>query len=517
MSKSSRFYVASLAVLLSYNAYGAGYVCDSLMQYNSCKEGLYMVYGQTNKYDPVPSTTNDCRQCPTNAAYCAGGVEAPLYAVTLDPNGGTAGAMNTFYVAQSKADTNTVTYCMADAESLDTCATNTSNQLPQAAMPTYDRYHSFVGFFTEAEGGTMLSNSSLLLGYPPSGGLTGTAPATLYAQWEQILCYPGEYMTDDGCQACPATTTSGPAYCEGDLYKPLFTVTLQPTGGTVQANHFWIGIAEAGNKYYCDVSVDTDEEKSECVKNAGGSMGLTLPLESKYIPTRDKHAFLGWSLTPPVEGQTANYVIDANGAVIGSIPADASTTLYAWWETTSCEPGQYLDESKTCQSCPENYKDSSGAGTNGIGECYLITKPGYMVGFEGQGEMDCQGGFWCPGSVTVYYDKTGGMNQCPGNYRSGGNNLTAEAECAWNVPGGSYVKNAKDVAATACESGEWKAAHTVKYGETSAPQTCAGLDGQKGESAEPRDAVTTCFIPAEQSLTNTKGDYVFTEDCKWTE
>lgn len=373
MYKLNRVGVASMAVLLTYNAYGAGYVCDSTKMYNSCDTGYYLTAGAASTvYTPVPVAGNSCTACPAEAVYCDGGTNAPLYTVTLNPNGGVA----------------------------------------------------------------------------PVGG------------WTSL------YVFQD---------------------------------------------ATSGNATVCDNSVVSGDDYGPCFD--GGVLTSLSGAQAQYFPTREKYTFMGFG--PSATATTDQAVISASGQIdTSNLTANANTTLYAIWERSVCDPTQYL-ESGECKPCPEDYPNSAGGG-EGKDSCFLELEPGMHVAVGGQAPEECPVGHWCPGGITVYFGEDGGAKACPTNYDDDtGTGYTKETDCSWNVPGGNYIKNANDKELTPCVSGQWKESHWVKYGSTSTYNTCERLDGVPALSNAPYDKASTCYIPAQTTLNDGKGDYVFTEDCAY--
>lgn len=511
MLNKHRFFVVSLAVLFAYNAYAEDlYVCER--QYNSCEPNYYMTLG--GEYSLVPAAGNECTVCPADA-YCEGGTYAPLYTVTLNPNGGRNLAVNEFYVA---ADAEGPFYCNSTwVAAVEECWSEYDEakmvNLPSNAVSVRENY-AFEGYAltsdAKADDVVISSNGAFV------GDIPVDSASTLYAVWRVTACEEGKYISGDACMACPAD-----AYCDGGTHAPLYTVTLNPNGGKsgVQ-DRFYIAKEENGGSFMCDPTWVAAVE--ECWGEYADANMTKLP--TTLNPTRENYVFRGWSLTKQLADETRvdDMVINANGEVITyddplivsyTIPTDKNTTLYAVWERTTCEENQYLTEYKTCEPCPVAYPNSTGSGKGGINECYAVTEPGKYITDEGTVQA-CTEGKWCRGGYNIPYGQSGGATSCPGNYVNGGTGLSLESQCAWNVPGGSYVKTANDLVATACESGEWKPQHTVTYGATSKPNVCVGQGSLlNGASAEPRDKVESCYIPADTTINDGTGDYVFTTDC----
>ena len=346
-----------------------------------------------------------------------------------------------------------------------------------------------------------------------------------------VTCEENFYMTIQGrynpklqsgndCTACP-TGTEGAEYCYGGLAGPLYKATLDKNAGDAQAaaiTELYV-FASPGdsdttlNVNVCNNSVISDDNFEACF----GDNGTITALTPDYFPVRDKYNFAGFATRQ--DATVADAIIFANGTMdTDRLSWGAPSTLYAVWELAFCDPNYYLEDGE-CKPCVAPYANSDG-GAGGQNTCYLTTEPGKYVAEATKDQVPCDNGHYCEGEERVYYNSTSTKHTyCPSEYDDGGTGLSAISQCAWNVEGGYYIKNAEDLQKTECdgEKGEWKAAHTVTWGQSSAPESCGELYGVKAESIYPYNAKTLCSIPSDQPMNDGKGQYTFTMPCGYTE
>lgn len=328
-------------------------------------------------------------------------------------------------------------------------------------------------------------------------------------------------QTGNDCTACP-TGDEGAEYCFGDLAGPLYEVTLDKNAGDAQAaaiTELYVFASPGAsdttlNVNVCNNSVISGDNFEACF----GDNGTITALTPDYFPVRDKYNFAGFAKTK--DATAADAIISADGTIMDPqrLSWGAPSTLYAVWELAVCDPNNYLEDGE-CKPCVAPYANSDG-GDGGQGSCYLETEPGKYVAEATKDQVPCDNAHYCEGKERVYYGSTSTKHaRCPTNYDDGGTGLSLESQCAWNVEGGYYIKTPREREKTMCdgEKGEWKAAHTVTYGQSSAPEICGELDGVKAVSLSPYNAKTTCYIPQGQLMNDGKGRYTFTSSCNYTE
>ncbi len=169
---------------------------------------------------------------------------------------------------------------------------------------------------------------------------------------------------------------------------------------------------------------------------------------------------------------------------LNSHKVTADKTLYAIYK--ECADGYYSNNSTTCTPCPSGYQ----AGTaleNKTSEsnCIRSVAAGkYLKTAKGTDNTECDDGYY-KAAHYVKYGNTSSCTQCPEGYRNGTdiNNKKSQSVCLRNVAAGRYIKNAKDTSNTLCAKGTYKGAHSVTYGNTSSCTSCPSGKSTSGTGA----------------------------------
>ena len=264
--------------------------------------------------DSIPKADNDCTLCNTTVAkYCPGGTFAPMYAVTLNANGGTAGNITTIYRTQG----NGWYYNTTDTSIGTKITTLTSAQLP--TRPGY----TFNGF-TTSTGTQIIKNDGTIASGHDSG--MGTI---IYAQWTPNT-YTIKYDANGGSGTMSNTTCTygsdctlrtnaftktgytfagwtynGTSYSNGQTVKNLTSTN----GGSVTFTAKW-----TANTY--TIKYDANGG-SGTMSNTTCTYGSNCTLRTNSF-TKTGYTFAGWTYngTSYSNGQTVSNLTSTNGAIL---------------------------------------------------------------------------------------------------------------------------------------------------------------------------------------------------------
>lgn len=293
-------FVFLFSVVFATNSFAAGYTCDATKQYTSCSIGYYMTASSSSTvYDATGDTGNYCATCPSTATYCPGGTMAPIYKVTLNPYGGTAGSLSAIYRSVSNGwfyDTTTTT------------AGTALTSLTTAQLPTRTGY-TFKGFYTSISGGTQVISAT---GVIASGYNTEASTATLYAQWEA-----NEYtITIDKVAASGSLTVAGVTATGTDDVKITCKygdeIELPDWDGSTNALTFSISSIFTGWSEGSTITCDKDKtitpvwQAGQCVAGTGVATSLPGVTDNKLTCTVScKNGYVH------PEGESVTYTADA--------------------------------------------------------------------------------------------------------------------------------------------------------------------------------------------------------------
>ncbi len=202
-----------------------------------------------------------------------------------------------------------------------------------------------------------------------------------------------------------------------------------------------------------------------------------------------------------------SYLVTAKGTEMakcanGTYTASAVNVAYGKTNScSSCEANSYC-EGGTKYSCSDKTGGvfaSSAEKSDSITDCYTTTKAGKYI--TGNAEKSCAAPYYCPGNIKVTYGNQGGQKSCGDlsddvTWESGitTSGATGPEACYVSIVAGKYWTG-NEIAT--CQSGTYKVAHKVNYGQTSRCDACA--DGYKSESG-----ASQCY------LVTTAGKYVAT-------
>ena len=202
-----------------------------------------------------------------------------------------------------------------------------------------------------------------------------------------------------------------------------------------------------------------------------------------------------------------SYLVTAKGTEMakcanGTYTAVAVNVAYGKTNSCSgCEANSYC-EGGTKYSCSDKTGGvfaNSADNSDSITDCYTMTKAGKYI--TGNAEKTCAAPYYCPGNVKVTYGNVGGQMACGDlsddvTWESGITvaGATGPEACYVSIVAGKYWTG-NEIAT--CQSGTYKVAHKVNYGQTSTCEVCAS--GYKSESG-----ASQCY------LVTTAGKYVAT-------
>ncbi len=352
MSKYSRFYVGTLAVLLSYNAYGAGFVCDSIKQYDSCDTGYYL-YG-TNGLGSV-NPGNECKTCPDLQAFCPGGVNGPLYQTKFGVQNNEGVVLRDTLMIGEKSD-GSLYWCDAtldDHIAIEDCVEAGGNSFESGIasdfIPTRPQY-AFRGWANSDDLSTLLFDSrGKIANQEEVSSRLGTMQ--LVAIWERTSCNANEYLENAACKPCPtefpnSDGSGGINTCYVDVQPGKYVYGFAQSGKGQEdcpAGHYCEGGMRA---YYNDQEIGA----TQCPENyRNGGTGYT-------------------SITQCVATVQGGYRIETEN----SAPAVCASG------TWSLEHSVTYGQTSTCESCGtlDGVAASSKEPRNSKTSCYIAPNQG---------------------------------------------------------------------------------------------------------------------------------------------
>ncbi len=302
--------------------------------------------------------------------------------------------------------------------------------LPTAAQITREDYR-FDGWY---DNGNFTGSAITSI---PAGGCT--ARKTLYAKWtiNVEMCQAGQYYNGTSFVTCPKGY-----YCPGEG-----KVTMGVAGCRTECPN---GYDDGGTGY---------SDESQCQ--------ISVP-QGSYLGTAK----------------------NAKTTVCSAGKYTAAATLVAYGETSSCatcEAGNYCTGGTkySCATETDNVFISSVGSSDDISDCYATTVAGKYI--ADNTIKTCLVPYYCPGGVKVTYGNSGGNMACSTlsddvTWESGitASGASTPDKCYVAVEAGKYWDGNKFAT---CESGTYKTAHQVYYGQTSSCTTCpAGYKSDAGAS-----------------------------------
>ena len=329
--------------------------------------------------------------------------------------------------------------------------------------------YTFIGWYTEAVGGTEVTTSTIML---------TPAEHILYAHWK-INTYTVTYDANGGSGAPEAQTKEYGAALTLSSTKPTRTgYTFQGWATSASAT---TAAYKAGGSYTADASVTLyavwKANTYTVSYNANGGTGapanqtkiygvkLTL---SSTVPTRDGYKFLGWATS--ASATTATYQPG------GSYTKNAKVTLYAVWEeevsstytvTYDANGGSGAPEAQTKEpgvtlTLSSTKPTRTGYTFQGWATSASATTAAYKAGGSYTADASVTlYAVWKANTYTVSYNANGGTGAPANQTKTYGVKLTLSSTVptrdgykflGWATsssgsvayqPGGSYTKNAK--------------------------------------------------------------------------
>ena len=315
MSRILRFLAVFCVTLFVGSAFAAdAYTCDIPKKYISCEQGYYMTSSSTSYvWNESGSWCQKCSSLTPQAAHCPGGVDAPLYKVTLSMTGGTAGTVTAIYASKNKgwhtiSGTKYTQITKLIASQLPTRVVDDSDEIPTT--------YTFNGFWTSASGGTQWIDKD---GNFTSSTLYASVsgPTTLYAQWvAKTGCPAGQYVDGETCVACPVGTYSA----GGEIYQcePCPAGTYTDEVGTTVCKNIAAGCYSADT----GVSVSCPTECAADTYSTGGATSCT-PCTSGYSTNGDTGGTSARACT----------ITCAPGTIVTTPNAECTTPTVTGWFT----------------------------------------------------------------------------------------------------------------------------------------------------------------------------------------
>ena len=295
-------------------------------------------------------------------------------------------------------------------------------------------------------------------------------------------CSANYYKNSNACTACPSATYPYSVAGATEKTQCYANVTLSKNG--------FSGSIAAGLGTGCKVAsaaTGTNNATLQVYYNTE----CTLPTISGFTQT-GYTAASGWASVNTI-----------GASAVTKLPASTSkpaATYYA--RKTTCGADYYKKDATTCSTCASgtdgNYTKSAAGTASDVNVCYLNTTAKNFVKTPGAGQITCEKGNYCPGSVKVYYGgtasdthpTTGGSTQCPANsycvagvsepvacstlvgglYKNSNAGSDAAEDCNFTTTGGTYLS--EDGVVTDCEAKYYCPATKLNYPSTGGRYDC---------------------------------------------
>ena len=324
---------------------------------------------------------------------------------------------------------------------------------------------------------------------------------------------PSGYTSEVGATSendCVITTTDGKYIANANDA----TETNCPVGSYCVSATIHYG--ETGNATSCPSGYTSDagaSSESQCyIQTTGGKYIATAndttetncPAGSYCPSTKVYYGNTGSISTCPdgytsdvnATSQSSCYITTTSGKYIATANSTSQSTCTSGYYC----PGSvkvYYGSTGGRSLCPSIYT-SSASGSSSAGNCYLTTTGGYYIASAYGSQTGCPAGSYCP-STTVYYGGTGSKSTCPGSYTSSAH-ASSSSSCYITTTAGKYIQTARSSTQTDCPVGSYCPSATVYYGNTGSISTCpSGYTSAKNATAQ-----SSCYI------TTTAGNYIAT-------
>ena len=405
---------------------------------STCLAGTYKA-AHTVAY----GSTSSCAICTTDNTYSAAGASSCSSCPTDYKNSGTTAAAH--------ANAASCIISVSAGKYIGTAGDNSSNW-DTCAGGTYKAAH------TVAYGSTSSCSTCSAGYYCPAGAGSQTA------------CGSNNKYSSSGAASC-STVTSG-------YYSTGGTETTRTGQTKCEAGNY----CSSGVKTACGGGKYSSAGATSCSNIDAGCYGTSATSSCPAVCAANTYSNAGASSCTACDSDYANSgTTAANHAGVTSCKVTCAAGTYVASNGAACTDvgnGYYrsgtetVSQTKTgtrnaCTALGAIYK-ASDAGRDASTDCYATTTAkSYVKTAKDATETSCPAGSYCPGSVKVYYNSTGGSTPCPaGKFCVAG--VSAGTECVL----GSYSA-AGASACTACQDGKT----TSAKGATSCNATCSNATG----------------------------------------
>ncbi len=300
--------------------------------------------------------------------------------------------------------------------------------------------------------------------------------------WQQTATGGSEHNSSNFTVKENKTFNNGVADTINTFYPTTYTGFTSPSSQNVRINPDGSTVI---NFYY---TRNTYTVEYSCNNGSGSTAPSTHKYDvEKALTTngcyRNGYSFDGWATTQTgsvayTNGKTVKNLSTANGATV---------TLYAHW--SKCSAGSYSSDGKTCTSCPSGY--TSDVGSDSISDCYLTTVAGKYVSTANQDQTTCAANGYCPGGTVVKYGNTGGRSNCPSNYTKSNSGSDAETDCYLTTSAGKYVATKKANQEDCAANGYCPGSVKVYYNSTGGRENCPSNYGSSNSSS---NSISSCYL-----------------------
>ena len=268
-----------------------------------------------------------------------------------------------------------------------------------------------------------------------------------------------------------------------------------------------------GGRTECGAGKYSAEGATSCSNIIAGCYGTSASSSCPAVCGANKYSDAGASACTACDSDYANSGNTAEShAGVASCKVTCAAGTYVASSGAACTDvgsGYYTTESQTisqgstgsrsaCSSLNAFYT-ASDSGRNATTDCFGTTTSGKFVKTAKSGEETCTAGGYCPGSVKVYYNSTGGRTACGAGTANANTGSSASSACL-TCAAGTYSTGG----ASSCST-----VNDGCYGGASAtsacPNSCSSLNSFYTKSDNGRDANTDCYG------TTTSGNWIKTQ------
>ena len=317
--------------------------------------------------------------------------------------------------------------------------------------------------------------------------------------------------SDAGASAgtnCYATTTSTKWVASAKASsESTCTAGYYCAGGTKVYYNSTGGRTECGGGKY------SAEGATSCSNITAGCYGTSASSSCPAVCGANKYSDAGASACTACDSDYANSgntaeshagvasckVTCAAGTYVASSGAACTDVGSGYYTTASQTISQGSTGSRSACSSLNAFYTASDGGRDATTDCFGTTTSGKFVKTAKSGEETCAAGGYCPGSVKVYYNSTGGRTACGAGTANANTGSSASSACL-TCAAGTYSTGG----ASSCST-----VNDGCYGGASAtsacPNSCSSLNSFYTKSDSGRDANTDCYG------TTTSGNWIKTQ------